>query len=184
MTMAAAIEGRTTEAARAKPGRIAGVDIIGDLGRAETIWRALESPAHFSTGYQRFDFLNAWQSQTGEREKLSPFLVVAYDSGRRPLLLLPLTSGSEHGVRTARFMGGKHATFNMALWDGEFANSATSADLDDLLAAIRAHGAVDVLALHQQPMRWRKQANPLAMLPHQASVNDCPLMLMPPGAEP
>jgi CelD/BcsL family acetyltransferase involved in cellulose biosynthesis len=81
-------------------------------------------------------------------------------------------------------MGGKHATFNMALWDGEFAKNATADDLDTLLAAIRAHSAADVLALHQQPMRWRDIANPLAMLPHQASVNDCPLMIMIPGEEP
>ena len=79
-------------------------------------------------------------------------------------------------------MGGKHATFNMALWDGEFAASATAADLDALMAAIRAQSAADVLALHQQPLRWRELANPMAMLPHQASVNDCPLMPMAPGA--
>ncbi len=34
-------------------------------------------------------------------------------------------------------MGGKHATFNMALWDRDFAAAATRADLDALLAAIR-----------------------------------------------
>lgn len=185
MTTAAAIESRTAEAAaRSKPGRIAGVDIIGDLGQAETIWRALEDARHFSTAYQRFDFLSAWQSQAGRREGLSPFIIVARDAERRPLLLLPLTLGHEHGVRTARFMGGKHATFNMALWDGEFAGSATRADLEALMAAIRAQSRADVLALHQQPMRWREMANPMAMLPHQASVNDCPLMVMTPGAEP
>ena len=61
MTMAAAIESRTAEAAAAwsKPGRIAGVDIFGDLGQAETIWRSLEDQRHFSTAYQRFDFLSA-----------------------------------------------------------------------------------------------------------------------------
>ena len=31
-----------------------------------------------------------------------------------------------HGVRTACFMGGKHATFNMALWDQDFADAATA----------------------------------------------------------
>jgi len=185
MTTAAAIESRTAEAAaRSKPGRIAGVDIIGDLGQAETIWRALEDARHFSTAYQRFDFLSAWQLQAGRREGLSPFIIVARDAERRPLLLLPLTLGHEHGVRTARFMGGKHATFNMALWDGEFAGGATRADLEALMAAIRAQSRADVLALHQQPMRWREMANPMAMLPHQASVNDCPLMVMTPGAEP
>ena len=65
-----------------------------------------------------------------------PFIVIAYDAERRPLLLLPLALSHEHGVRTACFMGGKHATFNMALWDRDFAASATPADLDALIAAI------------------------------------------------
>src|SRR3984957_15279871 len=150
MTMAAAIESRTAEAAaRSKPGHIASVDIIGDLGQAEAIWRALEDPRHFSTAYQRFDFLSAWQSQAGRRENLSPFIIVAHDTDRRPLLLLPLTLGHEHGVRTARFMGGKHATFNMALWDRDFAASITTADLDTLLSALRVGCVADVLALPQ-----------------------------------
>ena len=99
-------------------------------------------------------------------------------------MLLPLTLRHEHGVRIASFMGGKHATFNMALWNGEFAASATEADLDALMSAIHGHARADVLALHQQPARWRDLQNPMAMLPHQASVNDCPLMMMTPGAEP
>jgi CelD/BcsL family acetyltransferase involved in cellulose biosynthesis len=184
MTMAAAIESRTAEAARSKSGRIASIDIIGDLGHAETVWRSLEDSRHFSTAYQRFDFLSAWQSQVGQTENLSPFVIVARDAERRPLLLLPLTLRHERGVRSASFMGGKHATFNMALWDGEFAASASRADLDALLAAIRAQSQADVLALQQQPMRWRNLPNPFAMLPHQPSVNDCPLMIMAPGDEP
>ena len=80
MTTAAAIESQTAEAAaRSKPGRIAGVDIIGDLGQADD-WRALEDVRHFSTAYQRFDFLSAWQSQAGRREGLSPFIIVARDT--------------------------------------------------------------------------------------------------------
>jgi CelD/BcsL family acetyltransferase involved in cellulose biosynthesis len=185
MTMAAAIESRTAQAAvRSQPGRIARVDIIGDLGQAEPVWRSLAEPPHLSTAYQRFDFLSAWQSQVGQRENLSPFIVVARDPEDRPLLLLPLTLRHELGVRTASFMGGKHATFNMALWDGEFAASVTRTDLEMLIAGIGAPSRADMLALHQQPMRWRELVNPMAMLPHQPSVNDCPLMIMPPGAEP
>ena len=127
MTMAAAIESRTAEApAWSKTSRIAGVEILHDLGQAETVWRGLEDQQYFSTPYQRFDFLSAWQRQVGEREGLRPFIVIAYDAERRPLLLLPLALGHEHGVRTARFMGGKHATFNMALWDRDFAATATA----------------------------------------------------------
>jgi CelD/BcsL family acetyltransferase involved in cellulose biosynthesis len=185
MTMAAVIESRTAEApARAKASCIAGVDILHDLGQAETIWRGLEDRQHFSTPYQRFDFLSAWQLQAGERENLRPFVVIAYDADRRPLLLLPLALRHEHGIRTACFMGGKHATFNMALWDKDFAKVATAADLDALISAIRAQSAADVLALSQQPLHWQDVPNPMALLPHQASANDCPLLTMTPDAAP
>jgi CelD/BcsL family acetyltransferase involved in cellulose biosynthesis len=185
MTMAAAIESRTAQAKDwSKPSRIASVDIVADLGRAETIWRDLEERQSFHTRYQRFDFLAAWQRQVGEREGLRPFLVTATDAERRPLLLLPLALGRKHGVNVASFMGGKHSTFNMALWDGEFAASATPADMAALIAGIAARGEADVLALHQQPLQWRGQPNPMALLPHQPSANDCPLLAIEPGAAP
>jgi CelD/BcsL family acetyltransferase involved in cellulose biosynthesis len=185
MTMAAAIKSRTAEAAtRSNASRIAGVDIVDDLGEAETIWRGLEDEAQFSTPYQRFDFLEPWQRQAGGREGLRPFIVIACDAERRPLLLLPLALRHEHGVRTACFMGGKHATFNMALWDRDFAAGATAADLEALISAIRGRSAADVLALTQQPLRWRDLPNPMALLPNRPSANDCPLLTMEPGAAP
>jgi CelD/BcsL family acetyltransferase involved in cellulose biosynthesis len=185
MTMAAAIESRTAEAPRyLRTSRIARVDIFHDLGQVAPMWRGLEDQQHLSTPFQRFDFLTSWQHQVGQREKLQPFIVVAYDGEYRPLMLLPLALRHRHGIRTACFMGGKHATFNMALWHRDFAASATVADLTTMISAISARGSADVLALHQQPLRWRDLPNPLALLPHQPSVNDCPLLTMAPGAEP
>jgi CelD/BcsL family acetyltransferase involved in cellulose biosynthesis len=185
MTMAAAIENRTAKApAWSKASRIAGVEILHDLGQAETVWRRLEDQQNFSTPYQRFDFLGAWQRQVGEREGLLPFIVIAYDAERRPLLLLPLARSHEHGVRTVRFMGGKHASFNMALWDRDFAAATTRADLDALISAIRARSEADVLALMQQPLGWRDLRNPMALLPNQPCANDCPLMIIAPDQPP
>jgi CelD/BcsL family acetyltransferase involved in cellulose biosynthesis len=184
MTMAAAIESRTAEAApRSRTSRIARVDILHDLGQVATIWRSLEDQAYFSTPFQRFDFLMSWQRQVGERENLQPFVIIAYDAEHRPLLLLPLALRHGHGIRTACFMGGKHATFNMALWHRDFAATATVADLTNLVSGIAAHRRADILALRQQPLRWRELPNPLALLPHQPSVNDCPLLTMAPGAD-
>jgi len=183
MTTAAAIQGRTAEApAWSKSSRIAGVDIIHDLAAAEPIWRGFESPRHSCTPYQRFDFLAAWQRQVGERERLHPFIVVARDSESRPLLLLPLATRDVLGARYASFMGGKHATFNMALYDGDFAANATRADLEAVVAALSRQSRTDVLALHQQPLQWRGLPNPMALLPHQSSANDCPLLTMEPEA--
>jgi CelD/BcsL family acetyltransferase involved in cellulose biosynthesis len=81
-------------------------------------------------------------------------------------------------------MGGKHATFNMALWDREFAAHASADDLDALISGIRARSGADVLELTQQPVRWRDMPNPMALLPHQPSANDCPLMTIVPEEPP
>ncbi len=185
MTMAAAMESRTAEApARLAASRIASVDIVAEIGRAEAIWRALGSRDRLSTPYQRFDLLSIWQLEVGSREDVSPFIVIAYDAERRPLLLLPLALRSSHGVRTASFMGGKHTTFNMALWDTDFAREASAEDLAVLLSKLRQRSAADMLELTQQPRSWRDLPNPFAMLPHQASVNGCPVLIMPRGATP
>jgi CelD/BcsL family acetyltransferase involved in cellulose biosynthesis len=184
MTMAAVMESPAGTQAWPETSRIVSVDIVRDMRGAETVWRGLERPNQLSTPYQRFDFLEAWQRQVGEREGIRPFIVIGYDREHQPLLLLPLGVKRENGARVARFLGGKHATFNMALWDKDFAVIATKADLDALRSMIAAHAQADVLALTQQPRRWMEQPNPLALLPSQASVNDCPLLTMAPGAPP
>ncbi len=184
MTIAAAIDSRTAEApARARSSRLARVDVISDIANAEATWRQLET-GQFATPYQRFDLLAAWQAEVGKREGALPFIVTAHDADGRPLALLPLTLRTRNGIRIASFMGGKHTNFNMALWDMDFAREATAADLDALLAGLRAKDVVDVLALTQQPRHWQDQLNPIAMLPKQRSVNDLPVLTMVPGDPP
>ena len=183
MTMAAAIESRNAGApARSNSSRIAAIDILTGLDQAEAVWRSLELQQHLSTPYQRFDFLRPWQRLVGAREGLQPLIVVAYDRDRVPLLLLPLVLRQMSGVRVAQFMGGKHATFNMALWDRDFAAVACRADLDALFDAIRQRSGADMLALSQQPLTWQDLPNPFALLPHQTSANDCPAMTFAPDA--
>jgi CelD/BcsL family acetyltransferase involved in cellulose biosynthesis len=185
MTMAAAMQSRTADAsARSKSSRIADVEVISDLLGAEPVWRALEDTGHFFTPYQRFDLLGPWQRLVGVQDGASPFIVIARDAERRPLLVLPLSSRQSHGVTVACFMGGKHSTFNMGLWDADFAAQAGAADLDTLLSLLRARGSVDVLALTQQPLRWHDQQNPFALLPRQIAINGCPLLVMTPGGPP
>src|SRR5450631_163741 len=150
MTMAAAIEDRTADATNwSKSGRIAAIELVHDLAGTEAIWRGLENARQSCTPYQSFDFVQAWQRNVGTHEGLTPFIVIAYDAERRPLMLLPLAVKHSYGARCASFMGGKHSTFNMALWDKDFATTATAADLDGLMAALSERHEADVLALHQ-----------------------------------
>lgn len=183
MTIAAAIESRTADApACSRSGRIARIDLITELSTAEATWRELET--QLATPFQRFDLLSAWQAEVGKRHRALPFIVIARDADDRPLLLLPLAIRRHRGIRIASFIGGKHTSFNMALWDKDFAREATIADLAALVSALRARNAVDVLALTQQPRHWQDQLNPFAMLPKQRSVNDCPVLTMVPGDPP
>lgn len=165
--------------------RIARVDILRDMSAAANIWRAFEHPDFLATPYQRFALLDAWQNIIGRDEGAKPFIVIAYDTDDQPLLLLPLAISRENGATVARFMGGKHPTFNMGLWRRDLAETITPADIDALLAGIRKQpDRVDVLAFTQQPKQWRGIANPLASLAAQPSTNPCPMMTMVPGCKP
>jgi CelD/BcsL family acetyltransferase involved in cellulose biosynthesis len=164
--------------------RVASVDIVHDLAAAEAVWRSLENPNHSATPYQRFDFLAAWQRQVGERAGLSPFVVIACDDDGRPLGLLPLALQKALGVRCASFMGGNHATFNMGLWQREFAATATEHDLRALMAMLAARDEADVLALRSQPTYWCDLQNPLRLLPLEPSTVHCPVRTIEPSATP
>jgi CelD/BcsL family acetyltransferase involved in cellulose biosynthesis len=80
-------------------------------------------------------------------------------------------------------MGGKHATFNMPLCDDDFARDATASEIAMLIARLRERRHADLLVLTQQPLRWQDQPNPFALLPHQPSVNACPVLAMAPDAQ-
>jgi len=183
MSMAAVVETRAASG-QTNAGRIAGIDVLHDLTAAEPTWRRLESEDSLASPYQRFDFLAPWQTEVGQRANLAPFIVTGHDAGHAPLFLLPLVLKQEHGVRTACFMGGKHTTFNTGLWNREFAAAVTTVDLEMILADLRERSLADVLALGQQPARWRGQINPISLLPGQASANDCPVLIMEPAAPP
>ncbi len=183
MTMMAVLtEARTADRAAVLRSRIARVEVVRDLAAAEPVWRMLEQIGQYSSPYQRFDFLSAWLRHVGNAERIEPFVVIARDAEDQPLLLMPLGVEHKFGVRVASFLGGKHATFNMPLWRRDFALSADVSDLEALLDGLRRAGGADVLALQQQPLRWNDLPNPLAQLSHQASVNDCPVLLLPVGA--
>jgi CelD/BcsL family acetyltransferase involved in cellulose biosynthesis len=148
--------------------RLASARLIEDLAEAEPIWRRLQSRGAWTTPYQNFDFLSAWQHAVGARHGTSPFIVVAFDTKEQPVCLLPLGCQRVGPLRVVDFLGGKHANFNLGLWDRAAAAAATAADLDILLRCIAGSPQrPDVLTLDRQPQNWQGIDNPLRHWPNR-----------------
>jgi CelD/BcsL family acetyltransferase involved in cellulose biosynthesis len=181
MSLAATIPSRGAADDISADSRIAEVAVHTSMAAAEPDWRALEQSGALMTPYQRLAFQAAWHRHVGAIEGATPFIVVAYNRAREPLMLLPLALRREIGVGVARYFGGKHVTFNMPLYRRDFAWAATQSDLDAVLLGLRRTAlGCDVLALNRQPAQWSGTANPLKVWPSQPSVNDCPVMRINP----
>lgn len=186
MTMAAAIGNENARTgATSHTVSVARVETFDSFAAAERDWRAFESPAQIATPYQRFDLVNAWQNTVGVEIGAKPFVAIAYDAEKRPVMVLPLATRSIGPCSIACFPGGKHSNFNMALWHREFAATATRDDVLRILSQLAARApGIDVLALNQQPFDWNGVRNPFAFLPYQLSINECPLLTIDPKTEP
>jgi CelD/BcsL family acetyltransferase involved in cellulose biosynthesis len=185
MATAAAIDSRIERVAPiSRAARIARIEIFDTFQSAETVWRAFDRD-RVATPYQRYDFLGTWQRHVGDHLALKPRIVVAYDDSGDPLALLPLVVERAYGLSVACFPGAKHVTFNMPIWRRDFADQATAETMHGLVRMIAAADpAIDALALMRQPQSWNGVQNPLALLGGQASVNDCPLLVIDPRAGP
>jgi CelD/BcsL family acetyltransferase involved in cellulose biosynthesis len=153
-------------------GLIGRVEVFSDLAAAEPIWRGLEREAA-TTPYQRFDFLAPWQHHVGTQRGVKPFLVAGFDRQGLPAFLWPFGLESKGPLRTVRFLGGKHANFNFALWRRDAAAACRAADLHGLLRRAGGEHGVDLFALLRQPVSWENVANPFGLLAHQPSADEC-----------
>jgi CelD/BcsL family acetyltransferase involved in cellulose biosynthesis len=155
-----------------RAGGLVKVVVFEDLRAAEPFWRQLERAGAWATPYQRFDLLAAWQHHVGARKGITPFIVIGFDDGDEPLFLLPFGSKRTGPFRLVRFLGSKHASFNIGLWRRDLVATMTADDIDDVFARIAAAGhRIDLLALFSQPLSWAGIANPLGCLRHQLSVD-------------
>lgn len=144
------------------------------------LWRELEAQG-VATPYQTRHWIRCWCETLASPLRIQPMPVVLTDAGGRTVGLLPLGVSKRHGLRVAGFLGGKHANFNMGLFDR---GAAAALQPDDLLAALRALAKrhhIDLFRFQHQPYAWEGFANPLAALPRRPSANSgwksAPLMI-------
>jgi CelD/BcsL family acetyltransferase involved in cellulose biosynthesis len=147
--------------------RIARLELFHDMAEAEPHWRALERGPHLATPYQTYDFLKSWQDTIGAAAGVTPFIVAGFDAQGKAAFIWPFGRRTVGGFRVVEFLGGKHANFNMALWQRSLAADIGGDDLSRVLAGLA--GEADLLMLSNQPASWGGRNNPFALLPHQAS---------------
>lgn len=145
------------------------VAVFDSFAAAEGPWRVLETACTLATPYQGYDFLNHWQTHLGAADGIRPAIVVGFNQSGRPLFLWPLGLRRRAGLRVLEFLGGKHANFNMGLWQRDVAASIGAAELRFITRRLAAHA--DLMMLTSQPLTWGGTTNPLAQLPHQRSAN-------------
>ena len=146
------------------------IEVVTDLQAAEPTWRELVRNGALCTRYQHYAWMSAWHEHIGRRSGIEPFIVIGRDALGRAALLWPLGRRRVGPVSVARFMGGKHANFNLAIWRRDLVRAGAHATVRSVLDGIRQSPvSADLLILLNQPFEWEGQPNPLAVLRHQPS---------------
>jgi CelD/BcsL family acetyltransferase involved in cellulose biosynthesis len=149
--------------------KIARIEVFESMARVESIWRRLENGPVLTCGYQRFDLLSRWQEHVGTRIGITPFVVAAFDQPGEPLFLWPFGLQRIASLRVVRFLGSKHANFNVGLWRREIISVLAREDIERVCHELKPD--VDLMALCNQPLSWAGAGNPFLLLPHQPSVD-------------
>ncbi len=153
-------------------GTVVKVEVFEDMPAAKPFWRRLEDGHALTTPYQRFDLLAAWQHHVGAPAGVRPFIITGFDTAGEPLFLWPFGRRNIGPLGLVKFLGSKHANFNVGLWRRDIVTAIGAPDIRVIFDRVAAGGhRVDLAALLSQPLSWDGIANPFLLLPHQAAVD-------------
>jgi CelD/BcsL family acetyltransferase involved in cellulose biosynthesis len=138
------------------------IDVISDLAQIREDWIELAVRAAGSP-YQSYAFMSAWADTIGRTEGVKPFIVVARDEARRPSAILPLCIERRAGLKIALFLGGRDSNFNLPI-----IAPGAGFDAEHMRALLREAARAsddqpDLLYLRNQPRRFERFDNPLAL---------------------
>jgi CelD/BcsL family acetyltransferase involved in cellulose biosynthesis len=133
--------------------------VTRDLAAVAPLWDALAERG-IGSPFQARAFVEAWFRHLGSTGGAEPLIV----SGRTPGgdgFVLPLAVGRLGPVRIARFPGGRHATFNLGLFDRDLWQRFSTADVHAVYRAV-ADARPDVGLIHFgcSPRRFAGRDNP------------------------
>lgn len=152
----------------AVPGDIR-IDVYEDLAAIERDWRAFEPHAD-CTVFQNFDWLATWQRHIGERNGVTPAIVVVRDGAGTILILLPLALRAVGFARELTWLGSELCDYNAPLLA---ANISARIDAKrfmalwgDIARCLQARPRLryDVVDLQKMPEMVGAQQNPMRHL--------------------
>lgn len=148
----------------------ASVEIHRDIATVGAEWSALLADA-LAGPYQNPRFLSSWSTHAGPAEGATPAIALARDERGEAVAILPFCATRRFGVTVARFLGGSHVNYNMAVIRRDRLEAFASGEARRLLVEIAAKAGFDSYHLVNQPVAWMGTPNPLAVLPNQASAD-------------
>jgi CelD/BcsL family acetyltransferase involved in cellulose biosynthesis len=147
------------------------VSVHTEFSSVEAIWRQFEKTAACSA-FQTFDFLETWYQHIGHRSKIDLQIVVAWDAGAVPLMLLPLGIMNGPLVRKLIWLGEGVNDYNAPLIAHNFSDRVLPGNFPliwkNILSCLPDH---DLVELMRQPAEVERQANPFLELPTQLNAS-------------
>lgn len=117
---------------------------------------------------QTFAWTEGWFRLVAAPDGAKPALVCGTSETGRTLFIWPFETVRARGVRSLRWIGQAHNSYNLGLYDHDFARRVLPGDVEALLnEAARLTGDVAAAELCNQPVQWDGIRNPFAALPRR-----------------
>lgn len=154
------------------------VECVIELKDIRDEWRDLQTTG-FSTPYQHLNWVQARVAtlKQSSEHKIGCMYGVVRSADQQIVMLFPLKIYTMFGVRCATILGGKHANYQMPVFDRHAFETLTPEIMNSLLTllsqSIRSKfGVIDLFLFENQPQTWMGSVNPLAALKSEPSPSD------------
>ncbi|MGL4637755.1 MAG: GNAT family N-acetyltransferase [Beijerinckiaceae bacterium] len=129
----------------------------------DALWRSFEQTGAV-TPYQRLGWTRAWSETVAPAIGMQPMLLTLTDNQNKPLAIMPIGQQIQRGVKVIRFLGGKHANYNMPVFAAGGMEKISADALHKALMVFGAAEGIDLFVFDNQPVSWKGEVNPFAGL--------------------
>ena len=154
------------------------VECTRDIEAIRADWAELQKNG-LSTPYQHLNWVDA-RVTTLEKNvsKTTNYLYgIVRGADQRIVILFPLKIVTFFGVRFVTMLGGKHANYQMPVFEKVAFETLTPVIMEAILAQLAQNirqkfGTIDLFLFENQPQSWIGHTNPLALLNSEPSPSD------------